>query len=74
MVLRDRAPRAALISSLTRGRVMRYAIPEHLHDEHGVTSIRHRTDPWDPTLGTPSNSLAEGVSAISGTSPVVIER
>lgn len=36
------------LSSLTRGRVMQYAIPEHLHDEHGVTSTKHRTDPWTP--------------------------
>ncbi|MDH6108038.1 hypothetical protein P3T36_007650 [Kitasatospora sp. MAP12-15] len=36
------------LSSLTRGRVMQYAIPEHLHDEHGVTSTKHRTDPWIP--------------------------
>jgi hypothetical protein len=36
------------LSSLTRGRVMQYAIPEHLHDEHGVTSTKPRTDPWTP--------------------------
>lgn len=36
------------LSSLTRGRVMQYAIPEHLHDEYGVVSRKPRTARWTP--------------------------
>ncbi|WP_405019895.1 DUF2236 domain-containing protein [Kitasatospora sp. NBC_00070] len=36
------------LSSLTRGRVMQYAVPEHLKGDYGVTSARPRTDPWTP--------------------------
>ncbi|KQV18609.1 MULTISPECIES: oxygenase MpaB family protein [unclassified Kitasatospora] len=36
------------LSSLTRGRVMQYAIPEHLKSEYGVRSAKPRTDPWSP--------------------------
>ncbi|WP_457032564.1 oxygenase MpaB family protein [Kitasatospora sp. P5_F3] len=36
------------LSSLTRGRVMQYAIPEHLKSDYGVTSAKPRTDPWSP--------------------------
>ncbi|BFV58653.1 oxygenase MpaB family protein [Kitasatospora sp. CMC57] len=36
------------LSSLTRGRVMQYAIPEHLKSDYGVTSAKPRTDPWIP--------------------------
>ncbi|GAA1459479.1 DUF2236 domain-containing protein [Nocardiopsis exhalans] len=41
------------LSSLTRGRIMQYAIPEQLKDEYGVTSQANRTDRWTP----PSLSL-----------------
>ncbi|WP_411143312.1 oxygenase MpaB family protein [Streptomyces sp. x-80] len=59
--LEDRSPLAAWaldrlgalttnleLSSLTRGRVMQYAIPEHLKSEYGVTSTAPRTDRWTP--------------------------
>ncbi|GAA1152438.1 hypothetical protein F4556_004108 [Kitasatospora gansuensis] len=36
------------LSSLTRGRVMQYAIPEHLKNDYGITSAKPRTDPWTP--------------------------
>ncbi len=36
------------LSSLTRGRVMQYAIPEHLKEEYGVASAKPRTDRWTP--------------------------
>ncbi|MFJ8040755.1 oxygenase MpaB family protein [Kitasatospora sp. NPDC096147] len=36
------------LSSLTRGRVMQYAIPEDLKPAYGVTSTKPRTDPWIP--------------------------
>jgi hypothetical protein len=36
------------LSSLTRGRVMQYAIPEHLKSEYGVTSSSPRTNRWTP--------------------------
>ena len=36
------------LSSLTRGRVMQYAIPEQLKSEYGVTSTAPRTDRWSP--------------------------
>ncbi|WP_017543620.1 oxygenase MpaB family protein [Nocardiopsis prasina] len=41
------------LSSLTRGRVMQYAIPEQLKDEFGVTSRTDRTDRWSPPPLTP---------------------
>ncbi|MEV8564414.1 oxygenase MpaB family protein [Streptomyces sp. NPDC051322] len=36
------------LSSLTRGRVMHYAIPEHLKGAYGVTSTGPRTNRWTP--------------------------
>ncbi|WSU95019.1 DUF2236 domain-containing protein [Streptomyces sp. NBC_01023] len=36
------------LSSLTRGRVMQYAIPEQLKAEYGVTSTASRTNRWTP--------------------------
>ncbi|MGW4647127.1 oxygenase MpaB family protein [Kitasatospora sp. NPDC004289] len=36
------------LSSLTRGRVMQYAIPEELKPDYGITSTKPRTDPWIP--------------------------
>ncbi|GAA1987520.1 oxygenase MpaB family protein [Kitasatospora viridis] len=36
------------LSSLTRGRVMQYAIPEHLKDEYGVKATKPATDRWTP--------------------------
>ncbi|MGW5879030.1 oxygenase MpaB family protein [Nocardiopsis terrae] len=36
------------LSSLTRGRVMQYSIPDQLKDEYGVTSPANRTDRWTP--------------------------
>jgi ER-bound oxygenase mpaB/B'/Rubber oxygenase, catalytic domain len=36
------------LSSLTRGRVMQYAIPEQLKSEYGVTSAASRTNRWTP--------------------------
>jgi ER-bound oxygenase mpaB/B'/Rubber oxygenase, catalytic domain len=36
------------LSSLTRGRVMHYAIPEHLRKEYGVTGAGPRTDRFTP--------------------------
>ncbi|MEV0638623.1 oxygenase MpaB family protein [Streptomyces sp. NPDC050619] len=36
------------LSSLTRGRVMQYAIPEQLKSEYGVTSTTPRTNRWTP--------------------------
>ncbi|WP_254879133.1 oxygenase MpaB family protein [Streptomyces sp. NA04227] len=44
------------LSSLTRGRVMQYAIPEHLKDEYGVRSPKPRTGRWTPP--PPSDLLA----------------
>ncbi|MDT0330603.1 oxygenase MpaB family protein [Nocardiopsis lambiniae] len=41
------------LSSLTRGRVMQYAIPERLKDEYGVTSTVPRTGRWTPPPLTP---------------------
>lgn len=41
------------LSSLTRGRVMQYAIPEQLKDEYGVTSQTNRADRWSPPPLTP---------------------
>jgi hypothetical protein len=36
------------LSSLTRGRVMHYAIPEQLKSEYGVSSTSPRTNRWTP--------------------------
>lgn len=36
------------LSSLTRGRVMQYSIPDQLKDEYGVTSHTDRTGRWSP--------------------------
>ncbi|TKA08333.1 oxygenase MpaB family protein [Actinacidiphila oryziradicis] len=36
------------LSSLTRGRVMQYAIPEQLKSQYGVTSTSPRTNRWTP--------------------------
>ncbi|WP_030772360.1 MULTISPECIES: oxygenase MpaB family protein [unclassified Streptomyces] len=36
------------LSSLTRGRVMHYAIPEQLKKEYGVSGTVHRTRRWSP--------------------------
>ncbi|MFD9064568.1 oxygenase MpaB family protein [Kitasatospora purpeofusca] len=36
------------LSSLTRGRVMQYAIPETLKSDYGITSAKPRTDRWTP--------------------------
>ncbi|MGW6572024.1 oxygenase MpaB family protein [Streptomyces sp. NPDC054945] len=36
------------LSSLTRGRVMHYAIPEELKKEYGVSGAVHRTRRWSP--------------------------
>ncbi|MFF9193808.1 oxygenase MpaB family protein [Streptomyces sp. NPDC014779] len=36
------------LSSLTRGRVMHYAIPEHLKKDYGVSSTVHRARRWSP--------------------------
>ncbi|GAB3644418.1 oxygenase MpaB family protein [Streptomyces sparsus] len=36
------------LSSLTRGRVMQYAVPEQLKAEYGVASAAPRTDRWTP--------------------------
>ncbi|WGP08476.1 oxygenase MpaB family protein [Streptomyces sp. SH5] len=40
------------LSSLTRGRVMHYAIPEQLKDAYGVTSASHRARRWSPPAAT----------------------
>ncbi|KUN20172.1 hypothetical protein AQJ23_34955 [Streptomyces antibioticus] len=39
------------LSSLTRGRVMHYAIPEHLKKEYGVPGTIPRTRRWVPPAG-----------------------
>ncbi|MEU1123375.1 oxygenase MpaB family protein [Streptomyces sp. NPDC005899] len=36
------------LSSLTRGRVMHYAVPEHLKKDYGVSSAVPRTKRWTP--------------------------
>ncbi|NEE22948.1 DUF2236 domain-containing protein [Streptomyces sp. SID7499] len=36
------------LSSLTRGRVMHYAIPEQLRNEYGIVGTVPRTDRWTP--------------------------
>lgn len=40
------------LSSLTRGRVMHYAIPEHLKKDYGVSSAPSRTRRWTPPAAT----------------------
>ncbi|KIZ17558.1 oxygenase MpaB family protein [Streptomyces natalensis] len=40
------------LASLTRGRVMQYAIPEELKQEYGVRSQRSRTHRWTPPAST----------------------
>ncbi|OON80090.1 oxygenase MpaB family protein [Streptomyces tsukubensis] len=40
------------LSSLTRGRVMHYSIPEHLKKEYGVSSAPSRTRRWTPPAAT----------------------
>ncbi|MFD7570962.1 oxygenase MpaB family protein [Streptomyces sp. NPDC059810] len=40
------------LSSLTRGRVMQYAVPEHLRKEYGVPDARSRTRRWTPPAAT----------------------
>ncbi|MFB7503192.1 oxygenase MpaB family protein, partial [Streptomyces broussonetiae] len=42
------------LSSLTRGRVMHYAIPEHLKKDYGVTDSVPRTRRWTPPAATVS--------------------
>uniref|UniRef100_A0AAU2W3E8 DUF2236 domain-containing protein n=1 Tax=Streptomyces sp. NBC_00008 TaxID=2903610 RepID=A0AAU2W3E8_9ACTN len=42
------------LSSLTRGRVMHYAIPEQLKKEYGVSSTVPRTRRWTPPAATVS--------------------
>ncbi|MFE7130729.1 oxygenase MpaB family protein [Streptomyces sp. NPDC057638] len=44
------------LSSLTRGRVMQYAIPEQLKGDYGVTSAKPRLDRWTPPPITPDLS------------------
>jgi mpaB/rubber oxygenase-like protein len=44
------------LSSLTRGRVMHYAVPEHLKDEHGVRRLHDQR--WSPP---PVSPLATGL-------------
>ena len=40
------------LSSLTRGRVMHYAIPEHLKKDYGVAGSVPRTRRWVPPAPT----------------------
>ncbi|MFJ8312092.1 MULTISPECIES: oxygenase MpaB family protein [unclassified Streptomyces] len=40
------------LSSLTRGRVMHYAIPEHLKNEYDIPSTLPRTHRWTPPAST----------------------
>ncbi|WP_369147705.1 oxygenase MpaB family protein [Streptomyces sp. R44] len=42
------------LSSLTRGRVMHYAIPEHLRKDYGLPSGPPRTRRWSPPASTVS--------------------
>ncbi|MFF0427125.1 oxygenase MpaB family protein [Streptomyces sp. NPDC004520] len=42
------------LSSLTRGRVMHYAIPEHLKKDYGIPSGPPRTRRWTPPAATVS--------------------
>ena len=63
-MVKDRSPLAAMLfdrlgalttrfelSSLTRGRIMHYAIPDHLKDEYGVR--RHAGERWTPPPVSP---------------------
>ncbi|MGA5194239.1 oxygenase MpaB family protein [Streptomyces exfoliatus] len=43
------------LSSLTRGRVMHYAVPEHLREEHGLPGAPSRTRRWTPPAATVSS-------------------
>ncbi|MFF4174048.1 oxygenase MpaB family protein [Streptomyces sp. NPDC001744] len=43
------------LSSLTRGRVMHYAIPEHLKKDFGVSDGVPRTHRWAPPAPTPTS-------------------
>ncbi|WP_052489559.1 oxygenase MpaB family protein [Streptomyces sp. 150FB] len=45
------------LSSLTRGRVMQYAIPEQLKNEYGVSSALRRADRWTPPPLTPLSAV-----------------
>ncbi|MEU0098630.1 oxygenase MpaB family protein [Streptomyces sp. NPDC006267] len=40
------------LSSLTRGRVMHYAIPEHLKKEYGLSPTAARSHRWNPPAAT----------------------
>ncbi|MFF3342722.1 oxygenase MpaB family protein [Streptomyces flavidovirens] len=42
------------LSTLTRGRVMHYAIPEHLKKDYGISSMPPRTHRWTPPAATVS--------------------
>ncbi|MGW2256446.1 oxygenase MpaB family protein [Streptomyces sp. NPDC001780] len=42
------------LSSLTRGRIMHYAIPEHLRKDYGVSGAVPRTRRWTPPAATVS--------------------
>ncbi|MER6095925.1 oxygenase MpaB family protein [Streptomyces sp. NPDC001728] len=42
------------LSSLTRGRVMHYAVPENLREEYGVAGAAPRTRRWTPPAATVS--------------------
>lgn len=42
------------LSSLTRGRVMHYAIPEDLRKEYGLSAASARTRRWTPPAATVS--------------------
>ncbi|WP_190126584.1 oxygenase MpaB family protein [Streptomyces inusitatus] len=46
------------LSSLTRGRVMQYAVPERLKKEYGITSAGPRLNRWIPPTLTPDPSAA----------------
>lgn len=60
------------LSSLTRGRVMHYAIPEHLKKEYGVPSGPARNGRWSPPAATvpePRQSSARRAAAGARTRP-----
>ncbi|MER8233008.1 oxygenase MpaB family protein [Streptomyces sp. NPDC101490] len=40
------------LSSLTRGRIMHYAVPQHLREEYGVPTAPSRTARWTPPAAT----------------------
>ncbi|MEW1696287.1 oxygenase MpaB family protein [Streptomyces sp. NPDC093249] len=40
------------LSSLTRGRIMHYAVPQHLREEYGVPTGPSRTGRWTPPAAT----------------------